>query len=70
MTDAVKAMTAHHKYVKQGHPSTNFCLCAAMKMYPLGFPRDFIVQPTTAITDLVVDAFDRMSLLQDGVSLC
>lgn len=53
--------------------STNVCgptQCAALESYPLGFPRDFIVQPTAAITDLVIDTFDCTSILEDGVSLC
>ena len=38
--------------------------------YPLGLPRHFVVQPATAIADLVIDALDCPSVLKDRVSLC
>lgn len=39
-------------------------------IYPLGLPRHFIVQPTAAVTDLVIDAFDCPPVLKDRVSVC
>lgn len=38
--------------------------------YPLGLSRHFIIQPTAARTDLVVDAFDCAPILKDWMSLC
>lgn len=37
--------------------------------HPLGLPRDFVVQAAAAIADLIVDALDLSSLLEDRVRL-
>lgn len=64
-----KQSSSEQKY-KCMHIDHNHLYLYGLCIYPLGLPRHFIVEPTAAITDLVIDGFDCPPILKDRVSFC